>query len=65
MGLVALWHVESSRTRDQTCVPFLDTWILIQCTNREVHYMVSVVLNLLNGVCGPECGMVYLCESSM
>ena len=39
--------------------------ILIHCTNREVHYMISVVLNLLNCVCGPECGMVYLCESSV
>ena len=26
------------------------------CTNLEVHYMISVLLNLLQCVCGPECG---------
>ena len=65
VGLVALWHVESSQTRDQTCVPCIGMWVLIHCTNRKVHYMISVVLNLLKCVCGPECDMVYLCESSM
>ena len=27
-GLVALWHVGSSRTRDRTCVPYIDRQIL-------------------------------------
>ena len=35
MGLVALRHVESSRTRDQTHVPCMDKRILIHCTARE------------------------------
>ena len=32
MGLVALQHVESSLTRDWTCVPCIDSWIIIHCT---------------------------------
>ena len=32
MGLVALWHVGSSQTRDRTCVPFIGRWILNHCT---------------------------------
>ena len=35
-GLAALWHVESSRTRDQTCVPCICRWILNHWTTREV-----------------------------
>ena len=35
MGLVALWHVESSRTRDRTHVPYVGWGILIHCTTRE------------------------------
>ena len=37
MGLVAPWHVESSQTRDWTCVPCIGRWILIHCTTREVQ----------------------------
>ena len=36
MALVALQHVESSWTRDQTHVPCTGRQILIHCTNREV-----------------------------
>ena len=36
VGLVAPQHVESSRTRDQTHVPYTGRWILIHCTTREV-----------------------------
>ena len=36
MVLVASWHVESSWTRDRTCVPCIGRWILIHCTTREV-----------------------------
>ena len=35
-GLVALWHVGSSQTRDQTCVPCLGRHILNHYTTREV-----------------------------
>ena len=35
-GLVALWHVGSSPTRDQTCVSCIGMWILIHCVTREV-----------------------------
>ena len=35
MGLVALWHVESSQTRDQTSVPCIARWILNRKTTRE------------------------------
>ena len=36
-SLVALKHVGSSRTRDQTCVPCIGSQILIHCTTREVR----------------------------
>ena len=36
MGLVAPWHVGSSQTRDQTCVPCIGRWILNHCATREV-----------------------------
>ena len=36
MGLVALWYVESSWTRDQTHVPRIGRQILIHCATREV-----------------------------
>ena len=39
MGLVALQHVKSSRTRDGTHVPCIDRQILIYCTTREVRYL--------------------------
>ena len=35
-GLVALWHMEWSRSRDQTCVSCIGRQILIQWTPREV-----------------------------
>ena len=34
-GLVALWHVGSSWTKDQVCVPGIGRWILMHCTTRE------------------------------
>ena len=36
MGLVAPWHVESSWTRDRTCVLCVGRWIINHCTTREV-----------------------------
>ena len=38
MGLVALWHVGSSRTRDRTCVPCIGRQILNHWTTREVPF---------------------------
>ena len=41
MGLVAPWHVGSSRTRARTRVPCIGRWILNQCATREVpHYVI-------------------------
>ena len=37
-GLVALWHVESSRTRDQSCVPCTGRQILNHWTTREILF---------------------------
>ena len=36
MGFVAQWHVESSQTREQICVPCIGRQIPIHCTTREV-----------------------------
>ena len=36
MGLVAPWHVGSSRIRDQTCVPCIGGYIVIHCATTEV-----------------------------
>ena len=41
MCLVALWHVGSSQTRDQTRLPCTGRWILNYCTTREVPGVVS------------------------
>ena len=35
-GLFALWHVESFRIRDRTCVPCIGRWTLNQGTTRQV-----------------------------
>ena len=37
LGLVASHHVESSRTRDQICVPCVGRWIPNHCTTREAQ----------------------------
>ena len=37
IGLVAPWHMEHSRTRDQTDIPCIGRWILLHCTTREVQ----------------------------
>ena len=36
---VALWHVLSSLTKDQTHVPCIGRQILTQCTSREVPFL--------------------------
>ena len=37
-------QVESSQTKDQTCVPCIDMWILIHYTTEEVPHIVLFVL---------------------
>ena len=46
MGLVALWPVGSSWTRDRTCVPCVGRRILIHCSSREVpaHTLLNTTL---------------------
>ena len=43
MGLVAPRHVESSRTRDQTCVPCIGRQIPNHWTTWEVHFSNSLL----------------------
>ena len=43
-GLVAPPHVESSRTRDWTCVPCIGRWIPIHCTTREVWHLIVLLV---------------------
>ena len=40
VGLVALLHVESSQTRDRTCIPCISRRILYHWTTREVQRVV-------------------------
>ena len=41
-GLVAQWHVGSSRTRSPTHVPCIGRRILNHCATREVHLILNV-----------------------
>ena len=43
-------HVESSQTRDQTCVPCISRRILIDCTTREVPPFLSYTLGTVNNI---------------
>ena len=53
-GLVALRHVESSQTKDQTSVPCIDKWILNHWTTKKVQdpYISNLLMlkDLLNTV---------------
>ena len=42
MGLVALWHVGSSRTRARTRVLCIGRWILNHCAIREAHFWIHL-----------------------
>jgi len=48
-GLVALWHGESSWTRDQTCVPCIVRLILSHWTSKEVFFESSCLIEEMNG----------------
>ena len=39
-------HVESSQTRDGTCVPYIGRWILIHCITREVPYSSLLLIEM-------------------
>ena len=39
MGLVAPWHVGSSRTRARTCVPCIGRWILNHCAPGKSQFI--------------------------
>ena len=57
-GLVALWHVGSSRTRARTRVPF-GRRILNHCTTREVPNLILILLAFSNFlICGSLCNHV-------
>ena len=45
MGLVASWHVGSSRTRDQTHVSYIGRWILYHRATRKSHVVVFFFFN--------------------
>ena len=52
VGSVALWHVGSSQTRDQTDVPCIGQWTLNPWTTRETlcHILVSKVFDFCCGI---------------
>ena len=76
MGLVAPWHVRSSRTRAQTCVPCIGRQILNHCTTREVpvgmyllsfYYLFSNCFcsssQFVSSFCFNHCGlMIFFCS---
>ena len=43
MGLVAWQHVEFSQTRDRTCLPCTDMWILTHRATREVLNLIRYI----------------------
>ena len=46
MGLAALWHVESSRTRDQTHVPVLaDRFLITMLPGKSVFFLLVLFLS--------------------
>ena len=48
MGLVPLWHVGSSWTRDRTRVPCIDRWIPNHCATRQVPQNICLLLNYIS-----------------
>ena len=49
LGLVALQHVGSSRTRARTCVPCIGRWILNNCATREALHAFLIFPATLRG----------------
>ena len=69
-GLLAMWHVESSWTRDRTHVPCIGRWLLNHWTTWEVLYIILtcsfVNLNFFFFVYLRSSGLCFLktyCES--
>ena len=59
-GLVALQHVGSSWTRDQTRVHCIGMWILNHSTTREVPRVLSYPLQIVICCCGAQNCYSYL-----
>ena len=53
-GLVALWRVGSSQTRDQTCVSCIGRRILYHWATKEVPSMYTDSCKLMKQIHGPE-----------
>ena len=45
MDFIALWHVESSRARNWTCVPCTGRWFLNHWTTREIQNALHVFIH--------------------
>ena len=63
MGLVALWHVESSQARDKTCVPCIGRQTLIHYTTREIQIL-FILLNISAAKFLCMCPLLYSPEES-
>ena len=51
-GLVALWRVESSQIRVQTCFSYIGSWILYHWATREAlyHFCLRTVIFSIHGI---------------
>ena len=67
MGLVAPWHVGSSRSRARTRVPCIDRQILNHCTTREVFPLSCLdfffFFNFYWGVVDLQCCVGFRCTA--
>ena len=62
-GLVALWHVGSSWSRDETHVRCSGRWILNHCTAREVQLLLfELMLSLLRASLVAQFGEESACN---
>ena len=63
-GLVAPWHVGSSRTRDRTPVPFIGRQILNHCATREdPGVILDTSLPLLSSSTANQSRLILCCKS--
>jgi len=62
-ALVAPWHVESSQTRDWTCVSYIGRWILSHLTTREGNS--HLLLNSHNACFFQSWGMILILSCTL